>query len=196
MAGSRPDEPDEPDRPDRSGAGSAATTVVAALTAAVATVVVIANGLAGGPASGAALLVAGGAGVLVLAVRVFMLARQNGTILGIWRESSRSLRELASRTSDVVLVCDLDGIIGYASPAVARLRLRPRRPVRAAACWTSSTPRTARPCSPRAGAPSARAWPRPQAGRAASRPGMPPAAATAAAGRGRGRAVPGPGARR
>jgi diguanylate cyclase (GGDEF)-like protein/PAS domain S-box-containing protein len=56
--------------------------------------------------------------VLVLAVRVFMLARQNGTILGIWRESSRSLRELASRTNDVVLVCDLGGAIGYASPAV------------------------------------------------------------------------------
>ena len=99
-------------------AGSAATTVVAALTAAVATVVVIASGLAAGPVSGAALLVAGGAGVLVLTVRVFMLARQNGTILGFWRESSRSLRELASRTNDVLLVCDLDGIIGYASPAV------------------------------------------------------------------------------
>ena len=56
--------------------------------------------------------------VLVLAVRAFMLARQNGTILGIWRESSRSLRELASRTNDVVLVCDLDGVISYASPAV------------------------------------------------------------------------------
>jgi diguanylate cyclase (GGDEF)-like protein/PAS domain S-box-containing protein len=99
-------------------AGSGAATVVAALTAAVATVVVIANGLAGAPASGAALVVAGGAGVLVLAIRVFMLVKQNGTILGIWRESSESLRELASRTSDVMLVCDLDGVIVYASPAV------------------------------------------------------------------------------
>ena len=102
----------------RRASGSAAATIIAALTAAVATVVVIANGLAGAPASGAALVVAGGAGVLVLAVRVFMLVNQNGIILGIWRESSRSLRELASRTSDVVLVCDLDGVIGYASPAV------------------------------------------------------------------------------
>ncbi len=102
----------------RRASGSAAATIVAALTAAVATVVVIANGLAGAPASGAALLVAGGAGVLVLAVRVFMLVNQNGLILGNWRESSRSLRELASRTSDVVLVCDLDGVISYASPAV------------------------------------------------------------------------------
>jgi diguanylate cyclase (GGDEF)-like protein len=103
----------------RRASSSAAATIVAALTAAVATVVVIANGLAGAPASGAALLVAGGAGVLVLAVRVFMLVNQNGTILGIWRESSSSLLELASRTSDVVLVCDLDGVISYASPAVS-----------------------------------------------------------------------------
>jgi diguanylate cyclase (GGDEF)-like protein len=102
----------------RRTSSSAAATVIAALTAAVATVVVIANGLAGAPASGAALVVAGGAGVLVLAVRVFMLVSQNGIILGSWRESSRSLRELASRTSDVVLVCDLDGVISYASPAV------------------------------------------------------------------------------
>jgi diguanylate cyclase (GGDEF)-like protein/PAS domain S-box-containing protein len=97
---------------------SAAATIIAALTASVATVVVIGNGLAGAPASGAALVVAGGAGVLVLAVRVFMLVNQNGIILGIWRESSRNLRELASRTSDVVLVCNLDGVISYASPAV------------------------------------------------------------------------------
>jgi diguanylate cyclase (GGDEF)-like protein len=102
----------------RRASSSAAATIIAALTAAVATVVVIANGLAGAPASGAALVVAGGAGVLVLAVRVFMLVNQNGIILGSWRESSRSLRELASRTSDLVLICDLDGVISYASPAV------------------------------------------------------------------------------
>ncbi len=103
----------------RRTSSSAAATIVAALTAVIATVVVIGNGLAGAPASGAALVVAGGAGVLVLAVRVFMLVNQNGLLLSTWRESSQSLRELASRTSDVVLVCDLDGIISYASPAVA-----------------------------------------------------------------------------
>jgi diguanylate cyclase (GGDEF)-like protein/PAS domain S-box-containing protein len=102
----------------RRASSSASATIIAALAAAAATVVVIANGLAGTPASGAALLVAGGAGVLVLAVRVSMLVNQNGIILGIWRESSRNLRELASRTSDVVLVCELDGVISYASPAV------------------------------------------------------------------------------
>jgi len=97
---------------------SAATTVIAVLAAAVATVVVIGNGLAGAPASGIALVVAGGAGVLVLATRVVMLVRENGVVLRIWRESSRSLRDLAARTSDVVVVCDLDGVIRYASPAV------------------------------------------------------------------------------
>jgi len=98
--------------------GSAAATVIAALAASAATLVVIANGLAGAPASGIALVVAGGAGVLVLAGRVFMLVRENGAVLGIWRDSSRNLRDLAARTSDVVLVCDLDGVIRYASPAV------------------------------------------------------------------------------
>ena len=59
-----------------------------------------------------------GCGLGVLAARVFMLVRENGLVLGIWRESSRSLRDLASRTSDVVLVCDLEGVIRYASQAI------------------------------------------------------------------------------
>jgi diguanylate cyclase (GGDEF)-like protein/PAS domain S-box-containing protein len=102
----------------RRTSSSAAATVIAVLAACVATVVVIADGLAGAPAAGIALVVAGGAGVLVLAARVFMLVRENLSVLGIWRESSRSLRDLANRTSDVVLVCDLDGVVRYASPAV------------------------------------------------------------------------------
>jgi diguanylate cyclase (GGDEF)-like protein/PAS domain S-box-containing protein len=96
----------------------AAATIIAVLAAAAATLVVIGNGLAGAPASGVALVVAGGAGVLVLATRVFMLVRENLAVLGIWRESSRSLRDLASQTSDVVLICDLDGTVRYASRAV------------------------------------------------------------------------------
>ncbi len=103
----------------RRTANSAATAVIAAATASVATVVVIATGLSGGPASGVALVVAGGAGVLVLSARIFMLVRENGMVLGIWRESSRNLRDLASRTSDIVLVCEPDGVIRSASPTVA-----------------------------------------------------------------------------
>ena len=102
----------------RRTASSAAATIIAALAASAATLVVIGNGLAAAPGSGAALVVAGGAGVLVLAARAFMLVRQNGVALSRWRESSRSLRDLASRTSDVFVVCDLDGAITYASQAV------------------------------------------------------------------------------
>jgi diguanylate cyclase (GGDEF)-like protein/PAS domain S-box-containing protein len=100
-------------------ASAGAATVVAALSACAATVAVVLNGLVGAPSSGLALIVAGGAGVLVLAARIFMLVRENGLMLAIWRESSQNLRELANRTSDVVLVCDLAGIVRYASPAVA-----------------------------------------------------------------------------
>jgi diguanylate cyclase (GGDEF)-like protein len=102
----------------RRTASSAAATIIAALTAAAAALVVIATGLTGAPAPGVALVVAGGAGVLVLAARVFMLVNQNGVVLGIWRESSQSLRDLASRTSDLVLISDFEGVISYVSPAV------------------------------------------------------------------------------
>jgi diguanylate cyclase (GGDEF)-like protein len=102
----------------RRAASSAAAAVIAVLAAAAATLVVIGNGLASAPGTGAALVVAGGAGVLVLAVRVYMLVRQNGIVLSMWRDSSRSLRDLASRTSDVFCVCDLQGAITYASQAV------------------------------------------------------------------------------
>jgi diguanylate cyclase (GGDEF)-like protein/PAS domain S-box-containing protein len=100
-------------------ANAGAATVIAALSACVATVAVMLNGLVDAPSAGLALVVAGGAGVLVLAARIFMLVRENGIVLSIWRESSRNLRELASRTSDAVLVCDLKGTIRYASPAVS-----------------------------------------------------------------------------
>ena len=100
-------------------ASAGAATVVAALSACAATAAIVINGIAGAPSSGLALVVAGGAGVLVLAARIFMLVRENGVMLSIWQESSRNLRELANRTSDVVLVCDLNGTVRYASPAVA-----------------------------------------------------------------------------
>ncbi|MGD0069702.1 MAG: PAS domain-containing protein, partial [Streptosporangiaceae bacterium] len=102
----------------RRTASAAAAAIIAVLAAAAATLVVIGNGLAAAPGSGGVLVVAGGAGVLVLAARAFMLVRQNGVALSMWRESSRSLRDLASRTSNVFVVCDLDGAIAYASQAV------------------------------------------------------------------------------
>jgi diguanylate cyclase (GGDEF)-like protein/PAS domain S-box-containing protein len=106
-------------------ASAGAATVIAGLTACAATVSVVLSGLIDAPSVGSALVVAGGAGVLVMAFRLFMLVRENGLVLGMWRESSRNLRELASRTSDAVLVCDLSGTIRYASPAVAEYGYTP-----------------------------------------------------------------------
>ena len=96
-----------------------AATIIAALSVVIAALVVIINGLASAPASGLALVIAGGAAVLVVAVRILMLVRENGVATRMWREASDSLRDLANRTGDMVLICDLDGTISYASPLVS-----------------------------------------------------------------------------
>ena len=44
----------------------------------------------------------------------------------IGQESGRGFRELANRTSDVVVLCDLSGTITFASPAVAQFGYTPR----------------------------------------------------------------------
>jgi diguanylate cyclase (GGDEF)-like protein len=93
-----------------------AATIIAAVTVVIAALVIIINGLASAPASGLALVIAGGAAVLVIAVRILMLVRENGVAMRMWREASNSLRDLADRTGDMVLICDLDGTISYASP--------------------------------------------------------------------------------
>jgi diguanylate cyclase (GGDEF)-like protein len=93
-----------------------AATIIAAITVVIAALVVIINGLASAPASGLALVIAGGAAVLVVAIRILMLVRENGVAMRMWREASNSLRDLADRTGDMVLICDLDGTISYVSP--------------------------------------------------------------------------------
>ncbi|MBV9092321.1 MAG: diguanylate cyclase, partial [Streptosporangiaceae bacterium] len=103
---------------ERATAVPASATVIAVLAASAAALVVMVNGVAGAPVSAGALVVAGGAGVLVLAARAFMLARDNGVVLRTWRQSAASLRDLADRTSDAVVVCDLGGLICYAGQAV------------------------------------------------------------------------------
>jgi diguanylate cyclase (GGDEF)-like protein/PAS domain S-box-containing protein len=105
--------------PGTAGPGAGAATIVAAAAVVAAAFAVIVNGLASAPAAGLALVIAGGAAVLVLAVRVLMLVRENSVAVRMWRESSNSLRELADRTGDIVLICDLDGTIGYVSPAAS-----------------------------------------------------------------------------
>jgi len=104
---------------------SGAATIIAAFAVVIAAFVVIVNGLASAPASGLALVIAGGAAVLVVGVRILMLVRENGVAVRMWREASNSLRELADRTGDMVLICDLDGTIGYASPLVSGFSYSP-----------------------------------------------------------------------
>jgi diguanylate cyclase (GGDEF)-like protein len=104
---------------------SGAATIIAAAAVVVAAFVVIVNGLASAPASGLALVIAGGAAVLVVGVRILMLVRENGVAVRMWREASNSLRELADRTGDMVLICDLDGTISYASPLVSGFSYSP-----------------------------------------------------------------------
>ncbi len=102
-----------------------AATIIAAVSVVIAALVVIINGLASAPASGLALVIAGGAAVLVVAVRILMLVRENGVAMRMWREAGNSLRDLADRTGDMVLICDLDGTISYASPLASSYGYRP-----------------------------------------------------------------------
>jgi diguanylate cyclase (GGDEF)-like protein len=98
---------------------SGAATIIASVAAVIAAFVIVVKGLANAPASGLALVIAGGAAVLVMAIRILMLVRENGLSIRMWREASNSLRDLADRTGDMVLVCDIDGTISYASPLVS-----------------------------------------------------------------------------
>jgi diguanylate cyclase (GGDEF)-like protein len=93
-----------------------AATIIAAVSVVVAALVVVINGLASAPASDLALVIAGGAAVLVVGIRILMLVRENGVAVRMWREAGNSLRDLADRTGDLVLICDLDGTISHASP--------------------------------------------------------------------------------
>ena len=94
------------------------STALAALAAATAALVVIGYGLAGRPAAEPVLVVAAATVLLALTVRIVILLHRDGARARLWHEAGQQFRELADRTSDVVLVCDYAGRIGYASPAV------------------------------------------------------------------------------
>src|SRR5690242_4775860 len=94
------------------------TTAAAAAVAAVACALVIGQAIAAGHLNGLMeiLLVSTIAGVL--AVRVVSLVWRVDAWSRVWQESGRQFRQLAERTSDVVLLCDVNGVIRYASQAV------------------------------------------------------------------------------
>src|SRR5712692_7847682 len=114
-------------RPARAAsAGPGPGTVVAVGAAALAALVMIGWALGGGSATGLVLEFAGAAAVLALVVQVAGLLRRASTVSAISEQSGRQFRDLADRTSDAVLVCDLDGTIRYASPGVAEYGYSPR----------------------------------------------------------------------
>ena len=94
-------------------------TIAAAACAAVAAVVLILWALAGESVDRPVVAIVAGTTVLVLSLRALGLVRRESSAAWIWRESRQQLRELADRTSDVVLLCDLGGVIRYASRAVS-----------------------------------------------------------------------------
>jgi diguanylate cyclase (GGDEF)-like protein/PAS domain S-box-containing protein len=99
-------------------AGIPAATQVAATAAAVAALATIGWALNGGSFAEPAVVVSAAVAGLALVTRVTDLLRQARTAAAISEESEHRFRELADRTSDVVLICDRDGFIRYASPAV------------------------------------------------------------------------------
>jgi diguanylate cyclase (GGDEF)-like protein/PAS domain S-box-containing protein len=94
------------------------TTAAAAAAAAAACALVIGQAIAAGHLTGVMEILLVSTIAAVLAVRVVSLVWRVDAWSRVWQESGRQFRQLAERTSDVVLLCDVNGVIRYASHAV------------------------------------------------------------------------------
>ena len=94
-------------------------TAAAAAAAGAAALIIIGWALAGESVDRPVVAVVAGTTMLALALRALGLLRRENSAVWIWHESRQRFRELADRTTDVVLLCDLSGVIRYASRAVA-----------------------------------------------------------------------------
>jgi diguanylate cyclase (GGDEF)-like protein/PAS domain S-box-containing protein len=103
----------------RAGGALWVTTGTAAAAAAVAAVLVTVQAMIVGKLPQPVVLIVLGVTVVALGARVVGLVRRVNSWARVWQESGRRFRQLADRTSDVVLICDLAGVIRYASRAVA-----------------------------------------------------------------------------
>jgi diguanylate cyclase (GGDEF)-like protein/PAS domain S-box-containing protein len=102
----------------RAGGALWVATGAAAAAAAVAAVLVTVQAMVVGKLPQPVVLIVLGVTVVALGVRVVGLVRRVNSWARVWQESGRRFRQLADRTSDVVLICDLGGVIRYASRAV------------------------------------------------------------------------------
>src|SRR5215831_2477113 len=100
------------------GGAHEVTTAAAAAAAAVAAALVVGQAIAAGHLTGLVEIVLVGTMAAVLAVRVISLVWRVDAWSRVWQESGRQFRQLAEQTSEVVLLCDLGGVIRYASHAV------------------------------------------------------------------------------
>lgn len=113
----------QPVRASRAGLHTA--TIVATLAAVAAALVVIGHAVISGTPPDPVAALTGGTVVLALCARILVLVHRDTARSRRWQESGQQFRELAERTSDVVLVCDYSGAIGYASPAVRAYGYQP-----------------------------------------------------------------------
>ncbi len=102
-------------------------TQLAAAAAAAAAVVIIGWAAAGGSAAEPAVVAVAGLAVLALAARIAGLLVSDRAASVTEQEAGRQFRELADRITDAVLLCDLDGTVRYASPAVAEYGYSPAK---------------------------------------------------------------------
>jgi diguanylate cyclase (GGDEF)-like protein/PAS domain S-box-containing protein len=100
------------------GGAREVTTAAVAAVAAVAGLFVLGSAMSSGHLPEPVEFFVLGAMATVLAIRMVSLVRRVDSWSRVWQESGRQFRQLAERTSDVVLLCDLDGVIRYASHAV------------------------------------------------------------------------------
>ena len=100
------------------GGAREVTTAAAAATAAVAGLLVLAQAVVKGRLPEPVVFYVLGAMATTLAIRVVSLVRRVDSWSRVWQESGRQFRQLAERTSDVVLLCDPEGVVRYASHAV------------------------------------------------------------------------------
>src|SRR5215831_5088053 len=100
-------------------------TVAAVTAVAAAALILIAWALAGENVDRPVVAIIAGTTLLALAVRALGLVWRQNSAVWIWHESRQRFRELADRTTDVVLLCDLGGVIRYASRAVAGYGYKP-----------------------------------------------------------------------
>jgi diguanylate cyclase (GGDEF)-like protein/PAS domain S-box-containing protein len=106
-------------------AGLPGATLAAALAAAVAAMMTIGWAVNGGSFAEPVVVICAGIAALALVARIADLLRRERTAAALSAESEHRFRELADRTSDVVLICDRDGAIRYASPAVGEYGYTP-----------------------------------------------------------------------